>query len=242
MNIREIQDRLIGAETTIRELKEARVGPAPLRAQQLPYVHTDSDMREWGHRRGDRRSTNPKDDACRLRPEDDEAHSIFRAEFWAQFDTGPSPSDISEANQILEWVMLVDDAAERRSLRAWVLAMAGGRKFARWCRNVEHIHVMTGRRRKNRAVEKILAKLSGKPHLHDENREIRVLPVAGEIRDVSDTLTGDAGGRETGLNSWAADDAFGPVIPGFAECGWAARRNARRRQREARKRKAREAA
>lgn len=245
MNIREIQDRLIDAETTMRELSEGRVGPAPLRAQQLPYVHTEADMRNWGHRRGDKRSVDPKANACRLRKEDDEAYSIFRQEFW-DIDEGPTPEEVSLAQEIKGWVMLVDDDGERRALQAWVRAMAGGRKFARWCKNIEKISVMTGRRRKNRAVEKILAQLSGKRGLHDENGQIRVLPVTPEIGDVSGTLAEGAGGRETGLNSWADDDAFQPIyytrtgrgaeIETDGDFTWAKRRSEVRRQREARKR------
>lgn len=253
MNIREIQDRLIGAETVMRELSEGRVGPAPLRAQQLPYVHTDADMRNWGHRRGDKRSIDPKANACRLRKEDDEAYSILRQEFWEQFDPGPTPEDVSIANQIKAWVMLVDDDGERRALQAWVRAMAGGRSFARWCKNVEHIAVMTGRRRKNRAVEKILAQLSGKADLHCENGPEGVLPVTTEISDVSPTLASNASGEETGLTSWWADDAFQPFIKvrevinehiaiqtvdaPQSEFNWAKRRNEIRRQREAKRRK-----
>lgn len=238
MNIREIQDRLIDAETTIREVAEGRVGPKPLRAQQLPYVHTRTDMNGWGKRPGE------KD---KLLKEDGDAHSIIRREFWEQFKEPPSSSEISEAHQILDWVMLVDDEAERRALRAWAYAMAGGRPFGRWCKRVEHISVMTGRRRKNRAVEKILAQLSGKRDLHDENDPEGVLPVAGEIGDVSDTLTGD-GGRETGLTSWADDEAFQPLtfarMPGTKQIevdgdfSWSERRNARRREAAKRKRAA----
>lgn len=245
MNIREIQDRLIGAESVMRELSEGRVGPAPLRAQQLPYAHDDGDMNGWGKKLYDK--------ACKLLKEDTDAFAILSREFWEQFDPGPSPEDVSTANQVKEWVMLVDDAGERRALQAWVRAMVGGRSFARWCRNVEHIAVMTGRRRKNRAVEKILAQLSSKPDLHDENGSEGVLPVPPEISDVSATVTEPASGHETGLNSWADDDAFQPIVilqsPGHrrivdiseADFTWAKRRNERRRQ-QAKKRKQREAA
>lgn len=247
MNIREIQDRLISAETTIRELSEGRVGPAPLRAQQLPYVHSEADMRNWGHRRGDKRSSDPKADACRLLKEDEEAYSIFRQEFWELFDTGPTPEEVSTAYAVREWVMLVDDPGERRALWAWVIAMAGGRKFARWCKTVEHIAVMTGRRRKNRAINKIMMQLSGKCDLHDEIGPKGVLPVTPEIGDVSPTLATDAQGQETGLTSWADDDAFQPIyytpigrgseVEVDGDFTWAKRRNERRRQREAAKRK-----
>ncbi len=131
--------------------------------------------------------------------------------------------------------------------------MAGGKRFARWCRTVEHIHVMTGRRRKNRAVEKILAQLSGKPHLHDENGSEGVLPVTPEIDHVSSTLASNASGQETSLNSWWSDDAFQPIVilqevyesgakrrsipTDPSEFTWAAKRNERRRHREAERRR-----
>lgn len=243
MNIREIQDQLIGAESVIRELSFGRVGPAPLRAQQLPYLHTRNDRNGWGKRPGE------KD---QLLMEDADRHASFRREFWEQYKEPPSPVEVSQALSAKDWIMLVDDDAERRALQAWVRAMAGGRSFARWCKNVEHIAVITGRRRKNRAVEKILVQLDGKRHLHDENDVLGVLPVAPEFDDISDTLTGVTSGCETGLNSWATDDAFQPFIKcrevindhiaiqtvdaPQSEFDWARRRNEVRRQREAKKR------
>ncbi|WP_144378511.1 hypothetical protein [Mesorhizobium amorphae] len=234
---------MIGAESVIRELSSGRVGPAPLRAQQLPYIHTRTDRNGWGKRPGE------KD---QLLMEDADRHAVFRREFWEQHKEPPSPVEVSQALSAKNWIMLVDDDAERRALQAWVRAMAGGRSFARWCKNVEHIAVMTGRRRKNRAVEKILAQLDGKHHLHDENDVLGVLPVTPEFDDISDTLTGVASGCETGLNSWASDDAFQPFIKcrevindhiaiqtvdaPQSEFDWARRRNEVRRQREAKKR------
>lgn len=252
MNIRQIEDRLIQAERIVLDLHETRVGPKPLRGQQLPYVHSDADMRNWGHRKGDRRSTDPRADACRLRKEDDEAHSIFRAEFWDQFKDEPSLDEVSDATRLSEeWIHLVDDEDERRALRAWAYAIAGGRPFKRWCR-LNGIAVMTGRRRKNRAVEKIARQLQSKPDLRATEGGFGVLPVTPEIGDVSPTLAEPERGTETGLNSWAADDAFQPIVihrevindhvavqtieVTAQEFSWAAKRNARRRQQEAKRR------
>lgn len=241
MNFREVQDRLIGAETIMRELSEGRVGPAPLRAQQLPYVHTRTDMNGWGKRPGE---------TDKLRKEDGDAHAIFRREFWEQFQQDPSPSEISRAIAEKDWVMLVDDDGERRALQAWVRAQAGGQKFVRWCNNVEHIHVETGRRRKNRAISKILAQLSSKSNLHDENPDFAVLRKTPEIADISGTIPDGVNGKETGLNSWAADEAFrsptigvrtGRQIDDAEGFSWANKRNELRRQREARRKKKREA-
>ncbi|TIR87191.1 MAG: hypothetical protein E5X19_25710, partial [Mesorhizobium sp.] len=121
MNFREIQDRLIGAETIMRELSEGRVGPAPLRAQQLPYIHTRTDMNGWGKRPGE---------TDKLRKEDGDAHAIFRREFWEQFQPDPSPAEVSRAIAEKDWILLVDNEAERRALQAWVRAQAGGQTFA----------------------------------------------------------------------------------------------------------------
>lgn len=251
MNIREIQDRLIGAESVIRELSLGRVGPAPLRGQQLPYIHSEEDMRNWGHRRGDKRSKDVQANACRLSKEDDDGHAIYRREFWDQFREAPSASEVSEAHRVLDWVGLVDDEGERRALRAWAYAMAGGRSFARWCKSVEHITTITGRRRKNRAIDKILVQLSGKRDLHDGNGDFGVLPVTPVFEDISDTLVSGTHG-ETGLHSWASDEAFQPfrkILDVYdsglmkqsldvdqTEFNWAKRRNEVRRQREAKRR------
>ncbi|RUV82294.1 hypothetical protein EOA60_10495 [Mesorhizobium sp. M1A.F.Ca.IN.020.06.1.1] len=238
MNFREIQDRLIGAETIMRELSEGRVGPAPLRAQQLPYIHTRTDMNGWGKRPGE---------TDKLRKEDGDAHAIFRREFWEQFQPDPSPAEVSRAIAEKDWILLVDNEAERRALQAWVRAQAGGQTFARWCKRIENIHPETGRRRKNRAIEKILAQLSSKSNLHDEIAGKPLLPVGPEIADISATIPDGVSGRETGPNSWAADEAFQPIsyarIEGTkrveveGDFSWSQKRNELRRLREARRKK-----
>lgn len=252
MNIRQIEDRLIQAERIVLDLHETRVGPLPLRGQSLPYVHSEADMRNWGHKAGEKRSTDPRADACRLRKEDDEAHSIFRAEFWDQFMDEPTEEDATDAIHLSEqWIHLVDDEHERRALKAWAYAIAGGRPFKRWCAR-NGISVMTGRRRKNRAVEKISRQLQSKRDLRATNGDPEVLPVTPEIGHVLATMTEPASGAETGLNSWAADDAFQPIVihrevindhvavqridVTAQEFSWAAKRNARRRQQEAKRR------
>lgn len=239
MNIRAIQDRLIIAEQVMRELSEGRVGPAPLRAQQLPYLHEFSDMAGWGKKLNDK--------ACKLLKEDKDEFALISQLFWEQYNRGPSPEEVSTAQRVLEWTRLVEDDGERRALLAWTRAMAGGMSFARWCKRIEHIHVETGRRRKNRAVEQILRQLPGKHDLHDESGPERVLPCGPEISDVSGTLADDANGRETGLGSWASDEAFQPLtfaringtrqIEVEGDFSWARKRNERRRQQEAKRRK-----
>jgi hypothetical protein len=132
----------------------------------------------------------------------------------------------------------MDDDAERRALWAWARSKAGGKSFRRWCFGVEGIHPETGRRRKDRALQRISDHLAGKHHLHNGSAQIRVLQVVPEISDISATLAEDVGQRD-GLNSWLADDAFAPFMVGIKDdFSWAAKRNERRRQQAARQRAA----
>jgi len=65
-----------------------------------------------------------------------------------------------------------------------------------------------------------------------------VLSYGHEISHVSATIAEDAGKRDH-LNSWMADSAFSPFMADEPESAfsWAAKRNERRRQREAARRK-----
>lgn len=69
-----------------------------------------------------------------------------------------------------------------------------------WCFDKEGIHPETGRRRKDRALQRISDHLAGKRRLHEQSAEIRVLSCGNEISDVSATLAEDAGQRDH-LNS-----------------------------------------
>jgi hypothetical protein len=131
-------------------------------------------------------------------------------------------------------LIAVGNELQRRALLAWARSKVGGKSFRRWCFQVEGIHPETGRRRKDRALEQISTILRGRTFQNNESAEIRVLSCGDQIGDVSDTIAEDAGKRE-GLNNWMADDAFSrSFIPGIADFSWAAKRNERRRLREAR--------
>lgn len=250
MDFRQVEDMLIQAERVTIMAKEARLGPRPLRAQKLPYVHSDADMTGWGKNPGDRHSRDLKAKACRLLPEDTFLDARLIREL---FDQEPelTEDEMRQATDTEALIYLVDDANHRRALLAWAYAMAGGRPFKKWCK-ANNITPQTGRRWKRLAVDKIVGALRGKPDLHDENHEIGVLPVTPENSDVSATLTANEG-FETSITSWAADDAFQPfhveridfptggrlnIIPTeHSEFTWAKRRSQIRREREA-KRKA----
>jgi hypothetical protein len=226
MNIGDIAQTFIRAAEIDRNTRE-HVGPAALRAQQLPYVHTFADKAGWRKESGDKLAKGED-------PLSDE-----RKAFWERIALLPTAAEISAMEVIFDWLTGLGDDCERRALLAWARAKAGGKSFRRWCFKVEGIHPETGRRRKDRALQRISDHMAGKRDLHDENREIRVLACGHEISDVTDTIAEDAGKRD-GLNNWLADDAFTSFISNepASAFSWAAKRNERRRQQEKRRREA----
>jgi hypothetical protein len=224
MNIGEIAELFIRAAEIDRNT-HIHVGPGALRAQQLPYVHTWADKAGWRKEVGDKLA----------KGEDPLAEE--RKAFWDRIGMMPTAAEIAAVETLFDWLAGLDDDCERRALLAWARSKVGGKSFRRWCFKVEGIHPETGRRRKDRALQRISDHLAGKRGLHDENREIRVLHSGPEIGDVSDTIAEDVGKRD-GLNNWMADNAFSRLfIPEISDFSWAAKRNERRRQQEAKRRK-----
>jgi len=215
MHIGEIAEAFIRA-AEIERLAPGHIGPALPHSLALPYVHDFADKAGWGTKR--------------LEEE--------RQAFWDRLGRMPSAAELTSLEAIFDWLRSTDNDGERRALLAWARAKAGGKSFRRWCFKVEGIHPETGRRRKDRALAKIQAKVSGRTMQHDDNREIRVLLSGAEISDVSDTIAEDAGKRDN-LNSWLADDAFAPFMSNEPQAAfsWAKKRNEQRRQREARRQK-----
>lgn len=224
MNIGEIAEKFIRAAEVERASRE-HVGPAPLRAQQLPYVHDYTDKLGWRKEPGDKleRGADPLAEERKL--------------FWERMGLMPTASELRELEGLYDLLMMIEDGGERRALLAWARSKVGGKAFRRWCFNVEGIHPETGRRRKDRALARISANLVRST---TQNSEIDCSPLlhsGPEIGHVSDTFGEDAGKRE-GLNNWAADDAFAPFLTDVIhDFSWAQKRNERRRQREAAKRK-----
>lgn len=225
MNIGSLAEIFIRAAEIDRNTRE-HVGPAALRAQQLPYVHSWTDKAGWRKEIGDK--LDPKADPL----------AEERKAFWERISSMPTAAELSIIDSMFDWLKATNDDAERRALWAWARAKAGGKSFRRWCFQVERIHPETGRRRKDRALQRISDHLNGKRHLHDEKREIRLLSCGDQIRDVSATIAEDAGERDK-LNSWLADGAFSPFLQNepTSAFSWAAKRNEIRRQREQQRRK-----
>lgn len=216
MNIGEIAERLIVAA----EIEDASVrhlyGPQKPRSVALPYEHSQADKNGWGTER----------------LEED------RKEFFDNLARQPSARQISEAEEAWGWFALVKDERERAALSAWVRCMADSRRqhFQDWCKS-QGIHRETGRRRKDRALMQISFCLSRSDTQHCKSSRSPVLHSGTEIGHVSDTVAEDVN-RSGTVISWMADEAFARVLPDeFNDFSWASKRNERRRQREAAKRK-----
>jgi len=224
MNIGEIAERFIRA-AEIERASHEHVGPAPLRAQQLAYVHTYSDKLGWRKEIGDK--LDPRAD-----PLADE-----RKAFWERIGIMPTAHELSELEALHEWLMSVGNDNERRALLAWARSKVGGKSFRRWCFKTEGIHPNTGRARKDRALAQISAILVRNASQHSGSAQIRLLQDPPQISDVSD-ITGDDIGERDCLNSWIADGAFAKILSSDQDdFSWAAKRNQARRQREQQRRK-----
>ncbi len=227
MNIRTIKDLLIDAVRLDRETHE-HVGPAGPSAWPFVYLHDYQDMAGWGRTLGDKK--------CQLDADDGDPYRAVRRAFWDQYNRDPSPEEISRARAVGEWVWLIDDEGERRAILGWLKSKVGGKSFRRWCK-IEGISQTTGLKRKNRALEKIFLALARSGRLHDIVRLPEGLPIDPDFDDLSATIA--AGADETeGIDNWNAADARPPAeanVPPSAFT-WAAKQNARRRQREAARR------
>lgn len=210
MNIGDIAERLIeAAEISLHSYDP--VGPKKLKAQALPYVHSYADKMGWG---GERFAEERKD-------------------FWQSLTRNPTARQVSEAEEALSWLALVEDEGQRLALTAWVHCNAGGRRYFKdWCFE-EGIHPETGRRRKDRALSVILAKLVRKPLVNNDNADFDLLPDDPEIAYFKGKIS-EGAAKADRIVSWADDEAFQPFIAGAKhDFSWAEKRNEQRRQRRA---------
>lgn len=215
MNELEITERLIRAAEI--EDRMPRVGPSPLKAMALPYAHTAEDMRGWGKRPGEKDS---------LRIEDADRHALHRREFWEQVPV--SARDISEAEEAWGWLALVENEDQRVALAAWAGCMADNKRrfFKDWCAK-QGISEKTGRKRKNAAVSRIYAHLTRSDVQNCDIEGFEGLLDTPEISDVDGRIG----------NAWRFDPYSIKHSSDQPDFSWAAKRNERRRQREAARRK-----
>lgn len=210
MNIGDIAERMIeAAEISLHSYDP--VGPKKLKAQAMPYVHSYADKMGWG---GERLAEERKD-------------------FWQSLTRNPTARQVSEADEALSWLALVDDQKQRSALAAWVDCNASGRRYFKdWC-FAQGIHPETGRRRKDRALFAILAKMVRKPLVNNDNADLDLLPDDPETDYFADKIR-DRVRTKDGIGSWWQDGAFQPIIAGAQhDFSWAEKRNEQRRQRRA---------
>lgn len=209
MTHEEIAELFIRAAETDRRLPDT-ARPAKLKSQSLPFVHTFADLNGWGSER--------------LEEE--------RAAFWDERSTRLRAEAISEWERANDLITMVADESQRRCLLHWAVAKAGGRPFSRWCRDEEHIHEMTGTRRKDRAIASISIGFARNGLQNNDILVSGMLPVGPEITDIPVNMDDDAP-----TLSWMADGAFSPIgIPELRDFSWADKRNEARRQREKKRR------
>lgn len=212
MTPEEITERILEAAAIERRMPRAKEKPSAGNGYCLPWVHTQADMNGWRREPGDK-----------LHRGDDPLKS-WREEFWSSAKAQVTAAEVTRWEEVRQWFIdRVTDQRERRALWAWAASKHGGKSFARWCRS-EGIHVETGRRRKNRAVECISASFGSTAVQHSENAPSAVLMDEAEIIYFSDTFEADAFEAQQPLRyTWRDDPSMKPLF----EHG---RRSSRRRR------------
>lgn len=206
MTGRDIGERFIRAVQIMEGLYS--VGPGGGGSSWVAIPYTQADKNGWGSER--------------LAQE--------RQAFWNSINRAPRPWEITQAEETLGWLSYVKDESERLCLMAWARCMASDAFFKDWCKD-KGIHEETGRRRKERAILRILLAFDCKALQHNEIDVSDLLPDTPEISDKSVIIDNDA------PKNWMAEDArpmacdFDTDLGGF---DWAEKQNERRRQRQKR--------
>lgn len=155
-----------------------------------------------------------------------------RQAFWNSISRSPRPWEVTEAEETLTWLSYVPDEEERLCLTSWARCMASERIFKDWCKD-RGIHPETGRRRKERAILRIMLFLDRKSPQHNEIDISTLLP---------DTAENGYKGVNIGEEAthWIAEGARPMACDfdvGLQTFSWAEKQNERRRQRDAEKRR-----
>jgi len=209
MHGREIAERFIRAAEIIEA--SGAVGPRRVRAAWVDDAHSHADKNGWGTER--------------LAEE--------RRDFWAALNRVPSAREISEAEETQAWLGFVTDEGERLCLLAWAKCMATKAIFRDWCAKAG-IHPETGRRRKERAILRILMALDARVSAAEDIDVATLLPDMPEKGAPPDE-------NIEGVTAWMAESNrplaadFDTALDNF---DWARKQNERRRVREKRKRAA----
>lgn len=182
--------------------------PAALKAMNFGYIHTFADINGWSEE--EKKALN-----------------------WAWLDPEklrPSKNDIGLYEAAMELIKLAPVENQRRALWAWAMSKAGGISLAKWCRTVENIKPATAEWRAKAAIRAIHHKMCGNHSLHNVNDIDQDLRQGPEISDKTDII-----------GVWRPEESkplrchFDTDIAGI---DWAEMQHAKRRERDARRRKA----
>ncbi|RWX78282.1 hypothetical protein EPK99_06520 [Neorhizobium lilium] len=205
MNEAQIIEIFVKAAEVDRKLPDS-ARPAKLKATNHGYVHDTADLNGWFS---------------------DDKHAAN----WAWLDPANlrnTTNDMGLWSAAMELIKLVPSEKNRRALWAWARSEAGGKAFAKWCREVEGISRQVGNYRKNAAVLHIARALDRKPLQHNDIDGSEAFTSTPEIEDKQDII-----------EVWRADDAVPLVFDeSLRDFSWSAAQNERRRQREARRKQA----
>lgn len=206
---REIGERFIRAVQIMEGLYH--VGPGGGSGSWIAIPYTQADKNGWGSER----------------------LAAERQAFWNSINNSPRPWEVSEAEETMGWLSYVDNEEERLGLTAWARCMAQGGIFKDWCKR-SGFHPETGRRRKERAILRILLAFSRKPLQHNEINVCALLPDTPEIGDKHVNIA-------EASTHWRDHDAKPKMVCDFdqklMQFDWAEKQNARRRERDAERRK-----
>ncbi|MCK4207183.1 hypothetical protein J3U99_20655 [Brucella pituitosa] len=183
--------------------------PARLKAQALPYFHTQAEKKDWipadyvhgepirGKSVHERlRLKRIADDKLEL--DDGGRPEMERERFWAGLSTRLQAEDISIWERANELIRLVSRERNRRCLWAYAMAQAkvlkvatGEHKhkrlsFSKWCATIEDIHRNYGKVCAGTAIAEISGKLASKglqPNEKARNCTLRLTPEISDIRD-----------------------------------------------------------
>lgn len=211
MTGRDIGERFIRA-VEISQRAFASDGPKiPRKAAWIEFAPTHADKTGWGT----------------------EALAQERKAFWNAISNTPTARQIGEAEETQSWLRFIPDDRERECLVRWAHCQATKAFFKDWCKSAG-IHPETGRRRKERAILRILISLSCGTLQHNEIDVSAMLPDDPETGHKS-SIIGE------GTTHWIADDGrpmacdFDSALGNF---DWAEKQNERRRQREKKRKEA----
>lgn len=244
MNFLEVEEIFIEAASIDRRLP-IMVRPAQIKSMSLPIVHTFEDRLAWEpadmaagevirDSKGRMISEAMRKKLKRVLGDqlefDDKGRRDIEAELFWQ-GARVTPEEVTLWERANELIRLVANENHRKALLNWAKAKAGGRPFAQWCRR-NGLLPETGRWRKNEAVKSvILAHSCVSGAFTRENSQIITLSEPGEISDKSSIIGQSHAWMAEGAKPLRCDIDFD-----LEEFDWASEQNARRRQREAKKR------